>query len=729
MLTITGAAGFRTLKPIHKADMTDFAKFITLRNPHTCLVFDCTRQAPSLLYYGKPLQLQTSPQMLKQLGTRQEAKCAPVVEPPVSLVPTHGEGFTGAPGLEVFGQADEWAAGFSLANIEADELQVCFELKDTRRQLCLTLQVSLDPNTSICTFTSSLKNTASTPVNLNYLNAATLELPAHVDTIRSFEGRWSSEFQTQDHALFMGSYVRENRRGKTSHDTFPGLLAFSEPTCETSGECYGFHLGASANHKLRAEMMADGRRYVQFGELLFPGEIVLQPQQSYCSPVLYCGYSDQGFSSLSQQFHQYIRTQVLRDAMRTKPRPVHYNTWEGIYFDHSTETLCELADTVAALGVERFVLDDGWFKGRRGDNAGLGDWQVDEAIYPQGLDELISHVTNLGMEFGIWFEPEMVNPDSDLYRAHPEWALQTANNAQVPFRNQYVLDLTNPKVVQYLYNAIDTLLQRYPQISYIKWDMNRDVNHPGNLAGRPAMVAQTRALYDLIAAIRQAHPHLEIESCCSGGGRVDLGILQHTDRFWTSDSNDALDRLAIQRGFSFFFPSDVMGAHVGPRDCHITGRTLSAELRCAVALFGHMGIEMDPRELTDHEQTVIKDAIALYKKFRDLLHSAELFRLDPDGLSLCFGYVAQDKQQALFAYNSIKETPRTTPGRFYFTGLNPDLTYTLSRVWPQKLDEYSESVLQVVEKQQFSGQALMQMGMQLPVLFPQTSLIFHLKAQ
>lgn len=704
--------------------MTALPAFVTLHNAHTTLVFECKGRVPTLLYHGKPLQAGTTPQMLAGLSTRQEAKCAPVIEPPVALVPTHGEGFTGAPGLEVSGEADIWAAGFSLTQVSSDELQATFTLQDESRGLALIISVALDAQTSVCTFQTQLTNHSRQAVNLHYLNAATLELPASVSAIRGFEGRWSNEFQTQDHDLFMGSYVRENRRGKTSHDCFPGLIAYAKHSDEQSGQCYGYHLGASANHKLRAELMADGRRYVQFGELLLPGEVVLQRGESYQSPVLYAAYSPQGFSLLSQQFHRYIRSNILTHSAQSAPRPVHYNTWEGIYFDHDEKTLKALADAVAPLGIERFVLDDGWFKGRRNDKAGLGDWTVDKTIYPQGLGSLIDHVTDLGMEFGIWFEPEMVNPDSDLYRAHPEWALHTAKNPQVPFRNQFVLDLTNPEVVTYLFKVIDDVLSTYPKIRYIKWDMNRDVNHPGNHLGKPAMHGQIGALYSLIDKVKAAHPHLEIESCCSGGGRVDLGILNHTDRFWTSDSNDALDRLYIQRGCSFFFPSEVMGAHVGPRHCHITGRHLPIELRAAVAMFGHMGIEMDPRELTEHERQVLTNAITLYKSYRELIHSGDVFRSDDDGLNVSFGYVSKDKSQGIFSYNSIKETPRTTPGRFYFHGLNPDKQYRLTRVWPETLKEYSGSVLQVVEGQVFSAQALAEHGMQLPVLFPQTCLIY-----
>ena len=708
--------------------MSSIPAFVRLDNAKTSLIFDCQGRMPSLIYYGQPLSESTTAHMLALLNTRQEAKCAPVIEPPISLVPTHGEGFTGAPGLEVFGDADQWSAGFELSDIQQSELTITFNALDLHRNMRLVSQVTLDSDTTVARFTSRIENTGTTELKLSYLNAATLPLASNINKIKTFEGRWSNEFQTADHDLYFGSYVRENRRGKTSHDTFPGLIAYPDGTNEQVGDCFGFHLGASANHKLRAEVMADGRSYVQFGELLFPGEITLNAGESYTSPVLYTGFGNQGFSSLSQQFHQFVRTSILTFNATDKPRPVHYNTWEGIYFDHDVDTLKTLADKVAPLGVERFVLDDGWFKGRRNDKAGLGDWYVDEAIYPQGLDELINHVTDQGMEFGIWFEPEMVNPDSDLYRAHPEWALQTKNNPHVPFRNQYVLDLTNPDVVEYLYTVINNILTRYPKISYIKWDMNRDVNHPGNLSGKPAMHAQMQALYQLIDRVKQAHVGIEIESCCSGGGRVDLGILPHTDRFWTSDSNDALDRLYIQRGFSYFFPSEVMGAHVGPRDCHITGRNLPIEIRAGVAMFGHMGIEMDPRELTEHEQNALKEAISLYKQYRHLTHSGDLYRIDDDGLNVKFGYVSKDKNEAIYAYNSVKETPRTTPSRFYFAGLDPEKSYTVERIWPTTLKEYSESILQKIDGQVFTGEALAKYGMQMPILFPQTCIIFALKS-
>ncbi|WP_076540585.1 alpha-galactosidase [Shewanella sp. UCD-KL21] len=706
--------------------MLSFASSVVLHSLNSSLIIDCQSNTPAIAYFGKKLSNTTTSGMIDQLSTRQEAKCSVVTEAPIALSPLMGQGFTGAPGIEISNDADAWSLGGKLTQVKQQDNQVVFTSKDELRQISVIHSLKLDPLTDVLSAETQLINDSSQAMQLNWCAAPTMPLPLHINQIMSFEGRWSNEFQRHSFDLFLGSYVRENRKGKTSHDNFPGLVMHNKLTHEQGGECYGFHLGWSGNHKMRAELLAEGRSYVQMGELLMPGELSLPPQQRYQSPTLYMAYSDQGFSGLSACYHQFIRQQFIREPVKQKPRPIHYNTWEGIYFDHDVDTLKSLASQAADIGAERFVLDDGWFKGRRGDFAGLGDWTVDEGIYPQGLQPLIDHVNHVGMEFGLWFEPEMVNPDSDLYRAHPDWVLQTRGNEQLKFRKQLVLDLTRKQVTDYLFNAINDILLEYPQIVYIKWDMNRDLNHAGNAIGKPAVHQQTLAAYQLIADLKQAHPHVEIESCSSGGARIDLGVLQHTDRVWTSDSNDALDRLHIQRGCSFFFPAEIMGAHVGPRDCHITGRHISIATRAAVAFFGHMGIEMDPRELTDNEREQLQQIIKLHKQHRQLIHSGKLVRLDSDGLSIDFGVVNADATQALFAYNSIKETPRTTPPKYRFAGLSPQAKYKITTLWPTQLFEYSDNVLGVIDGQVFTGEALMFIGMQLPVTFPQTSLIFEL---
>jgi alpha-galactosidase len=407
-----------------------------------------------------------------------------------------------------------------------------------------------------------------------------------------------------------------------------------------------------------------------------------------------------------------------------------------MYFVLSLERLCTLADEAAAVGAERFVLDDGWFSNRRSDSAGLGDWFVDETVFPQGLSPLIDHVQAKGMEFGLWVEPEMVNPDSDLYRAHPDWILSAGSGlGSVPLllaRNQLVLDLTRPEVEDYLFNCIDGLLSQYA-ISYLKWDMNRALyqpggaNQPSGSKGRAVTHYQTLALYQLLTRIRQAHPTVEIESCASGGGRADFGILAHTDRIWTSDTNDALDRLRIQNGFSLFFPAELMGAHVGPKNCHITGRSINMATRAGVAMFGHMGIEANLLCMEESEKDELKAAVALHKQHRQLIHSGDLVRLESGDNENSFGVISRDRHQALFSYALLDSHRNSAPGRLCFSGLDPEAQYEINIVWPLKPTSISTSILDVINGAVISGDALTNFGVQLPIILPQSLLIFYIQ--
>lgn len=705
-------------------------EFVRLNSERISIILDCRSGVPAVRYFGKALRESTTDKMIADLTTRQEAKCALVEEVVLGLTPCLGDGFTGHPGLDIDDGGIAWSAGARLVQVIQDEnTTVTLVSRDERRGVELQHFLSLDPTTHVLACSTTIVNLSPKPIKVNHLAAPTIALPDHMTKILSFEGRWSAEFQTRSIDLFLGAYQRENRRGKTSHDNFPGVVLHAANTSEHMGECYGFHLGWSGNHSTRVELLPEQRTYVQMGELLGRNEVELETDDQYASPTLYVSYSATGFTPLSQQYHDFVRTRLLDPQFHQQPRPVHYNTWEGIYFDHDVDTLKSLADIAANAGAERFVLDDGWFKGRRSDKAGLGDWVIDSAVYPDGIQPIIEHVIAKGMAFGIWFEPEMVNPDSDLYRTHPDWVLQTLGNPQINFRHQYVLDLTRTEVCDYLFNQINDVLRAHPDISYIKWDMNRDINHTGDQYGNSAIHAQTLAVYALIDRVKQAHPTIEIESCSSGGARIDYGVLKHTDRFWTSDSNDALDRLSIQRGCSFFVPPVLMGSHVGPRDCHITGRHLPIETRIAVAMFGHMGMEMDPRELTAEETDLLQQGFALHKQHRQLIHHGDYYRLDANGDSIDFGVIAKDKSEALFAYNSVVETKRTQPRMYRFVGLDPDADYSLERVWPPKLFEYSPSILQVIDNQVYSAELLMSMGMQLPVVFPQTSIVYRLIKQ
>ena len=700
--------------------------FYTIHSQNCTLVVDCRSNAPAILYWGARLSEDSSPDMLSLLATRQEVQACMPEEPAIALSPELGAGFSGSAGVQIHRGGAQWAVFSQIQSVTVEpnnRLSIVSKCKGTEIELIHCLQ--LDTSTDVLTATTQLTNIGQSKLWVDRCDAPCIPVPMHYNKILGFKGRWAKEFQTQSIDRFMGAYVRENRSGRTSHDAFPAVIVHSDQANESAGEAYGLHLGWSGNHHLRIEEQFVGRAYAQFGELFFPGELSLEPGESYYSPVLYGASSNTGLTDLSACFHQYIRENLTDPRMQGKPKPVHFNTWEAMYFDLSMSRLCQLADEAAAVGVERFVLDDGWFKGRKSDRAGLGDWTVDETVFPQGLGPLVEHVNAAGMEFGLWVEPEMVNPDSDLYRAHPDWVLNAAPAPLLLSRNQLVLDLTRTEVQKYLFEHLDNLLSEYA-ITYLKWDMNRVINQPGNAEGRAVTHYQTLALYQLLARIREAHPEVEIESCSSGGGRADFGILAHTDRIWTSDSNDALDRLSIQKGFSFFFPPEIMGAHVGPRDCHITGRSISMATRAGVALFGDMGIEANLLTMDDAEKAELKAAVALHKKHRHLLHSGKLMRLDTEDYENSFGVISADKQEAIFSYGLLDGQPNSAPGRLRFPGLDASTLYTVNIIWPQQPSSYSKSILDIINGSVISGDALTKFGVQLPLMLPATLLVFHL---
>jgi alpha-galactosidase len=709
--------------------------FYTVHSLHCSLVVDCRGSGDgngaSILYWGARLGAGTTPEMLALIATRQEAQACMPEEAPIALSPELGAGFQGNAGIHVHRDGRQWASYSKIESVtQSDDGALTLVSICPATEIKVTHRLALDQQSDVLTASTELTNIGDQCLWVEQCNAPSIPVPMHYNKILGFAGRWGNEFQRQPVDRFMGTYLRENRSGRTSHDSFPGVILHTEQTNETAGAAYGLHLGWSGNHQLRVEEQFVGRAYAQMGELFFPGELSLQPNESYCSPTLYGASTENGLSALSQCFHRYIRSNLSDSRSTEKPRPIHFNTWEAMYFDLSLDRLCSLADEAAAVGAERFVLDDGWFKNRRSDSAGLGDWFVDETVFPQGLSPLIDHVQAKGMEFGLWVEPEMVNPDSDLYRAHPDWILSAGSGlGTVPLllaRNQLVLDLTRPEVQDYLFNCIDGLLSQYA-ISYLKWDMNRSISQPGGAHGRAVTHHQTLALYELLARIRRVHPTVEIESCASGGGRADFGILAHTDRIWTSDTNDAVDRLRIQNGFSLFFPAELMGAHVGPRDCHITGRSINMATRAGVAMFGHMGIEANLLTMEESEKTELKAALGLHKQHRELIHSGDLVRLESGDSENSFGVISTDQDEALFSYALLDSHRNSAPGRLCFRGLDPEAQYEINIVWPLQPSSCSISILDVINGAVISADALTNFGVQLPIMLPQSLLIFHLQ--
>ncbi|HYC05024.1 MAG TPA: alpha-galactosidase [Azospirillaceae bacterium] len=705
--------------------MTERPAFARLDGPATTLILDCRGPAPAVLHWGARLAEDTDPESLAGLLEREEAPGSPAVEAQLALTPLAGQGFPGRPGLLAHRAGRGWGTYALLESVERPAPgRLVLRSRDTANGIALTHHLHLTGD--VLSAWTELVNEGSELLEVEWCAAPCLPLPPHAAQFLTFEGRWAGEFTTRRLERAPGGVVRENRRGRTSHDSFPGLIAMDAQCGEHRGEAWGAHLGWSGNHRIQADHLSDGRGYVQMGELPLPGELRLAPGAVYRSPDIHAAYSAEGLNGLSRAFHRHLRARPEHKRLRAKPRPVHYNSWEAVYFDHSPPVLMDLARLAADVGVERFVLDDGWFMGRRSDRAGLGDWEVDRTVWPDGLKPLAEHVRGLGMEFGLWLEPEMVNADSDLYRRHPDWVLGTPPAPQIPFRNQMVLDFGRAEVREHLFGRIDALLRELP-IGYLKWDMNRDISQPGGADGSPGAHAHVRGLYDLLDRLRATHPTVEIESCASGGGRADYGILARTDRVWTSDSNDALDRLAIQKGFSLFFPPEIMGAHVGPEDCHITGRRVPLAVRAAVAMFGHMGLEMDLRRLSPDDLVELRAAIALHKRLRPLLHSGDIVRLEAEAGSEAFGVVAADRAEAVFLHATVTEPTGYFPGRLRLAGLDPRARYRLDLAWPAVPPRRPPLVERLQRGVEMGGDALMGVGVQLPRLPPQSALVLRLR--
>ncbi|OOH92079.1 alpha-galactosidase [Pasteurellaceae bacterium 15-036681] len=569
---------------------------------------------------------------------------------PISLISENGRGYFESSSIEGHRNGQNWAPVFNKVNVTQQQNKVYIHNIDEIAGLAFTSEFELDKDTSVLKTRNILRNLKAETFYVNRL-AVTLPLPEYANEVVSFYGRWVREFQLNRQTLVHGGFIQENRVGRTSHETPPALMIGESGFKEQSGNVWGFHLAWSGNHRIRADVDIRGRRSVQLEALYFPGEIQLAENEEIATPWVYSTYADNGLNQMSQQFHQYVRQHIVHFPAE-KTRPVHLNIWEGVYFDHKPEHIIAMAKAASEMGVERFIIDDGWFIGRDDDFGGLGDWYLDPKKYPDGLEPVINVVKALGMQFGIWVELEMLNKNTKLYQQHPEWMLEVKGYNQPAERNQFVLDLCNPEVFNYLVERMDWLLTNH-DIDYIKWDMNRRIVQ-GAHNGQASVTKQTEALYRLCDVLCEKYPHVEFEACSSGGGRIDYEILKRSQRFWTSDDNDALERQTIQRGYSYFYPPEIMGAHIGGYHCHTTYRKLDANFRGLTALFGHMGVELDPVKEGEAERNNFSKYIALHKQLRNLLHSGNAFRLDRhDPSSLINGVVSQDKSQAVILVSQL----------------------------------------------------------------------------
>lgn len=702
-------------------------KVLQLRSAGVSLILDCSGPAlPSVLHWGADLgQLDEA----ALVGLRQGAGAVQAGNglddnKPVAIIPEYSAGWFGLPGLNGHRDGQDFSASFQLTEVAQSGNTVQVTAADLQAGLSLALVIELI-DSGLVRAKAELTNTGASAYTVDGLVLA-LPVPTEATELLDMTGRHIGERHPQRHAFTQGAHVRDNRRGRTGADATLLLIAGTRGFDFGTGEIWAVHTAWSGNHRSYAERGMSGYAVIGGGELLLPGEGRLAPEGSYSTPWLYGSYGI-GLDQVSTRFHEYLRA---REAHPKTDRPVVLNTWEAVYFDLDLDKLKALADAAAEVGAERFVLDDGWFRGRRDDHAGLGDWYVDEGIWPKGLHPLVDHVTGLGLQFGLWVEPEMVNPDSDLAREHPDWILATGNRMPPTARHQQGLNLGIPAAYDYLLERLDSLLNEY-EISYLKWDHNRDFVDAGNQqTGTAGIHEQTLGVYRLLDELKRRHPGVEIESCSSGGARVDLAILERTDRVWGSDSNDALERQKIQRYTQLLLPPELIGCHVGPPKAHTTGRTQSLAFRATTALFGHFGIEWDISAASAEEREELAGWVALHKELRPLLHTGRVVRADRGSDDfLLHGVVAQDGSRAVYSAVQLAQSITSDVGRVRLPGLTKDRVYRVRKTpTPGPQSRTAASWWIDGGTVELNGAALASVGVQVPAQWPESAILLDVQA-
>ena len=563
------------------------------------------------------------------------------------------------------------------------------ELSDIRLPLHVTLHYTVDPDTGIIGRSATIRNDSRVAVHLDQALSAAWTLPVGTDyRLQYLTGRWAAEWTLQQRPITPGSTVIESRRGSTGHQANPWFAIDRDGVSgEEVGPVWFGALGWSGSWRISIDQDTIGRVRVAGGFNPFDFAYPLKPGAELDTPVFYGGYSNRGMGGASRLLHRFERTTILPGAPTPHLRPIVYNSYEATGFDVTQANQSALAERAARLGVERFVMDDGWFGARDTDKTGLGDWTVNRRKFPDGLGPLIDKVHGLGMEFGLWIEPEMVNPDSDLYRAHPDWVINFKGRPRSQARNQFVLNLARADVRAHVLQVVDELVRRNA-IDFLKWDYNRNWSEPGWPEAAPAdapklYVDYVRNLYSILTEIRRRHPTLEIETCSGGGGRVDLGILRLADQAWTSDNTDPFDRLAIQDGFTHAYSPGVMEAWATGNRNYIDGRDTSLAYRMLSAMQGALGIGDDIAVWNDADMALAGRLVAAYKALRPTIQRGDLYRLiRPVGGSerSATPYVAPERSQAvLFAFLHSSSSFNVQPA-IRLAGLDPARFYRMRAI-------------------------------------------------
>lgn len=562
---------------------------------------------------------------------------------------------------------------------EAETLEL--ELIDAYSGLSVFLYYTVFANHNAIARSVRFVHGGTEPVKLLRALSASVDFHDSDYEMMYLSGAWAREAQVRRQALLPGSTVIDSKRGVSSHQLNPFAAIMRPNADEDHGDVYGFSLVYSGSFAIEAEVDQFFNTRVSIGINPFDFGWNLNPGASFQTPETVMVYSPEGIGGMSRTYHRLYRTRLARGEFRDKERPILVNNWEATYFNFDAEKIEEIAKAGAELGIELFVLDDGWFGKRDDDTTSLGDWFEDRKKLPNGLEDLAERVKATGLQFGLWVEPEMVSPESELYKKHPEWCLHVPDRRRTLLRTQSVLDFSRKDVRDYIFDALSDIFARVP-ISYIKWDMNRYLTEIGSVdfpADQQTEIAHryVLGLYELLERLTAKFPHILFESCSSGGGRFDPGMLFYMPQTWTSDTTDAVERLKIQYGTSLIYPISSIGAHISSIPNHQVSRMTPLTTRGDVAMSGNFGYEMDLRTFTAEEKEIAKQQVATYKEIRSLVQTGEFYRLKSPfaGTEAAWMFVSEDKKEALVFYFKVLAEPHMLNQRLVLKGLNPDFNY------------------------------------------------------
>lgn len=562
----------------------------------------------------------------------------------------------------------------------AEDNLLTFTLKDKHYPLQIALKYKIQDNDDIITRWAEITNTGDGDITVDRMFSAELTLPSvEPYKIKNTNGSWGGEYVETESELQGGALVFDSKRGTSGHNQSPYFIAYQNAD-ENFGDVYFGTLAYSGNFKILCTRDLFYTTRVSLGLNDFDFKHILKPNETFVTPMVYCGYSMNGFGEMSRQMNRFAINNVLPKQFNDKILPVLYNSWEATEFDVNCKHQTALAKLASKMGVELFVMDDGWFGKRNHDRAGLGDWFVNKKKFPKGIDELINNVNKLGMDFGLWFEPEMVNPDSDLFRKHPDWAYHYDTREAHTLRHQLVLNMTREDVQEYIFNCMDEMLTNH-NIKYIKWDMNRPLSETGaeNLeCPQDLWFKHTEAVYNIVDRLKEKHPDVAIESCSSGGGRSDYGALLHFDQVWTSDNTDSIDRMTMQKWFTYLRPAKAMRAWV--TDINWYNSPMSLDFRFNVAMQGSLGVGGNLTKYSKDDLEIGKKNVTLYKEIRHLVQFGDLYRiLDAKKDEILFNlYVSEDKTEAVAFLASAGTSFMKKEIPLKFNGLDDDKIYTFN---------------------------------------------------